>query len=346
MVGLIALEPGDIAYSKLRPYLRKSFLVNEPLAGTSELITFVPRQNLECRYLFYVTQSQPWLDWADLSSTGTKMPRTSAAAMLDFRLELPPLEEQRRIANYLDAATARIDAVVGLCAQHVELIEERDCSLVDALVDPPSTGVTIPLARVARLQSGLTVDGQRSLKGARDYPYLRVANVQADELDLSEVKMITVPLAVARRSLLRRGDVLMTEGGDIDKLGRGTVWRGEIDGCLHQNHVFAVRTDPRRLLPEYLALLTRCSSARRYFESTGVRSTNLASTSSSKVLAFPIAMTAIDAQRTRVNEYARIHDVHSLLRSRMRSQIALLAERRQALITAAVTGQFDVSSAA
>lgn len=75
------------------------------------------------------------------------------------------------------------------------------------------------------------------------------------------------------------GDVLMTEGGDLDKLGRGTVWRGEIEECLHQNHVFAVRPVKERLDSRYLSLLTRSSLARRYFEGTGVKTTNLASTS-------------------------------------------------------------------
>ena len=60
-------------------------------------------------------------------------------------------------------------------------------------------------------------------------------------LDLQEVKEIVVRRADLDRYILRRGDVLMTEGGDLDKLGRGTVWQDELVGCLHQNHLFAVR---------------------------------------------------------------------------------------------------------
>jgi type I restriction enzyme S subunit len=96
---------------------------------------------------------------------------------------------------------------------------------------------------------------------------------------------------------LKRGDVLMTEGGDLDKLGRGTVWDDEIENCLHQNHVFAVRPDPSKLLPEYLALVTQSSYARAYFESTGTKTTNLASTSSSKIRDFRIPLVDLDEQR-------------------------------------------------
>lgn len=137
----------------------------------------------------------------------------------------------------------------------------------------------------------------------------------------------------------------MTEGGDIDKLGRGTVWRGEIPGALHQNHVFALRPDPDRLDAEYLALLTRSVHGRCYFEATGVKSTNLASTSSSKVKSFPIPLPALREQRSAVMEVNSALEGTSRLRDALESQITLLEERKRALITAAVTGQIDVTTA-
>lgn len=176
-------------------------------------------------------------------------------------------------------------------------------------------------------------------------PYLRVANVQADRIDLSSVTEITVPREVAARSTLRPGDVLMTEGGDIDKLGRGTVWRGELPDALHQNHVFALRPDPERLNGDYLAFLTRSLHGRCYFESTGVRSTNLASTSSSKVLSFPIPLPPLEQQRQAVADIRSALDLADQAKSALQRQLSLLAERRRSLITAAVTGQIDVTTA-
>lgn len=113
----------------------------------------------------------------------------------------------------------------------------------------------VRLREIAALQTGLA----KSPKKLRDpvvRPYLRVANVQDGRVDLSEVKTIEVERTAASRFELQYGDVLMTEGGDFDKLGRGSVWRGEIPECLHQNHVFAVRADTSRLLPEYLSAWT------------------------------------------------------------------------------------------
>ncbi|MEV4497095.1 hypothetical protein AB0J84_15510 [Micromonospora arborensis] len=137
----------------------------------------------------------------------------------------------------------------------------------------------------------------------------------------------------------------MTEGGDLDKLGRGTVWRGEIPDCLHQNHVFALRPELDRLDCEYLALMTQTVHGRCYFESTGSKTTNLASTNSSKILSFPIPLPSVSRQRELVRGARSRLEVIERARQEIDRQLALLAERHQALITAAVTGQIDVSTA-
>jgi hypothetical protein len=115
---------------------------------------------------------------------------------------------------------------------------------------------------------------------------------------------------------------------------------------LHQNHIFAVRPDPRHLDSWYLALLTQSSHARAYFESTGVQSTNLASTSSSKILDLPIPVLPVEVQREIVAQWKQKAALNSRMRSALTSQMLLLQERRQALITAAVTGQLDVPETA
>jgi type I restriction enzyme M protein len=213
----------------------------------------------------------------------------------------------------------------------------------------PILPADLPLVRlryVCRLQSGLTVDGARDVDGdVVTRPYLRVANVQAGWVDLEDVAEITVPRVMATRCRLRPGDVLMTEGGDLDKLGRGTVWRGEIDDCLHQNHIFALRPDPDKLDADYLALLTQSFHGRCYFESTGVKTTNLASTNSSKILAFPVPLPELNVQCRLVSTLSVHIELAERTLKAIERQMNLLAERKQALITAAVTGQSDTTAA-
>ena len=262
--------------------------------------------------------------------------------------------DQHIVANYLDAETARIDALVEKKRRMVELLEERSQSAI-AESNPGAIiygrdgrpmgieGVSCPrLGSVSLIQSGLTLDqGRDSGANSVTAPYLRVANVQDGRLDLEVLKEVTVPIDLARRCSLRPGDVLMTEGGDPDKLGRGTVWPGEISPCLHQNHIFAVRTS-KDLLPEYLALMTRTPYARAYFEMTASKTTGIASTSTTKIASFRIPLPPIRDQKSiveaTVGKLARIDQT----RGRVETQIALLAEHRQALINAAVIGELPI----
>lgn len=171
------------------------------------------------------------------------------------------------------------------------------------------------LRDVAVLQPGLAV-GSRMPKDPVVRPYLSVANVQDGHLALTEVKQIAVDRARASRYELRDGDVLMTEGGDFDKLGRGTVWRGQIPGCLHQNHVYAVRPDSTRLLSDYLAAWTASTAGRQYFRACSKQTTNLASVNARQVRNAPLFLPPVEYQASVVavlSAWARAADKFSAL---------------------------------
>lgn len=151
------------------------------------------------------------------------------------------------------------------------------------------------LSEVATIQTGLA-KGKKNIKDPVTLPYLRVANVQDGYLDLSEVKEIQVAKSEVERYRLKPNDVLLTEGGDLDKLGRGYVWGGQIEPCLHQNHIFVVRTDEKKLRPHFFAALTSSPYGRKYFLNCAKRTTNLASINSSQVKSFPVLLPPIKEQ--------------------------------------------------
>jgi type I restriction enzyme S subunit len=161
---------------------------------------------------------------------------------------------------------------------------------------PPSGWKKTALDHVAEVQTGIA-KGKAINGAAVTLPYLRVANVQDGHVDLSVIKEITLKPSEVDRYSLRKGDVLFTEGGDFDKLGRGTVWNGEIEPCLHQNHVFAVRPNPDRLLPEFLAFQAASQYGRRYFRLSSKQSTNLASINSTQLKQFPVLLPPLTEQR-------------------------------------------------
>jgi type I restriction enzyme, S subunit len=150
---------------------------------------------------------------------------------------------------------------------------------------------------VTDLASGVTKG--RSLVGRKTtaLPYLRVANVQAGFLDLKVIKTIDVPNdEIDEGLLLRGGDVLLTEGGDWDKLGRSAIWNGEVAPCTHQNHVFRARPlgamDPR-----WISMFTNSPDGRSYFQSCAKRTTNLASINMTQLRACPVPVPPVAEQR-------------------------------------------------
>lgn len=154
---------------------------------------------------------------------------------------------------------------------------------------------------MAEIQTGISKSASRKLTDPVEVPYLRVANVQDGHLDLSVIKHISIERKNLERYTLQKGDVLLTEGGDFDKLGRGTVWNNEIESCVHQNHVFSVRTDATVLLPKFLSILTASSYGKRYFISCSKQSTNLASINSTQLKQFPVLLPSLDVQKSIVS---------------------------------------------
>lgn len=185
----------------------------------------------------------------------------------------------------------------------------------------------VPLHEVAEVRTGIA-KGKTGLKNPVELPYLRVANVQDGHVNLIEVKRINVEREQVDRYSLRTGDILMTEGGDFDKLGRGDVWQGQIDPCLHQNHVFAVRPQADRIDPFYLAALAASGYGRTYFLGCAKRSTNLASINSSQLKTFPVLLPPLPEQRRIARVLSTWHQSiaateHLLANSRKQKQALL-----------------------
>ncbi len=348
----------DTIVSTVRTYLRAHWTMREPgadLVASTGFAVLTPRPVLDPWYLGWLAQSDLVVEEVVARSVGVSYPAINPFEIGNVLVPDTPLPKQQAIAHFLDAETGCIDALIGKKRRLRSLLEERAALLLNDLVGAdhivPSDGVPVGIAgtesvrlgAVAQVQCGLTLDANRPQGPlAVSLPYLRVANVQDGQLDLSDLKEVMVAPELAARTRLRRGDVLMTEGGDPDKLGRGTVWEGAVDPCLHQNHVFAVRPKPSRLLPEYLALVTRSSYARRYFEVTATKTTGIASTSTSKVAAFRVPLPNVQVQRALVQRHHDASRLSQAVAARLSHQLSLLQEHRQALITAAVTGEMEV----
>lgn len=186
----------------------------------------------------------------------------------------------------------------------------------------PGDWAVIELATRATIQSGIAKNANAALRDPVAVPYLRVANVQDGYLDLREVALIEIERSDLNRYAVLPGDVLMNEGGDLDKLGRGALWHGQINPCVHQNHVFVVRCKTG-LVPEYLNAWTSTAQARRYFMQAGRQTTNLASINKTSLGELTVAVPPTEHEQHQIAK--AISDADALIDSLEQ----LLTKKRQ-----------------
>ena len=279
--------------------------------------------------------------------------------MAEIRITQPSALEKKIIVNFLDHETAKIDALIEKQQQLIALLKEKRQAVISHAVtkglnpnvrmkdsgvewlgEVPEHWVVSRLKYTSNLQSGIPKGNDLTGKISISVPMLRVANVQDGYLNLDDIHEILIEPNQLERYSLKYGDVLMNEGGDNDKLGRGAVWKSQISPCIHQNHVFAIR--PFSIEPEWLDLLTRASYAKFHFYMVAKQSTNLASISSTNIKETPIIIPPLD-ERQKIMRFV-LEKINSFENAEIKcsSQISLMQERRTALISAAVTGKIDV----
>ncbi|UEP34728.1 restriction endonuclease subunit S [Burkholderia ambifaria] len=293
------------------------------------------RRSFDWKWLYYVMSS---FDLRKLNEA-SGVPSLSRASLEALVISTPPPLEQEKIAATLTAVDDKLDVL----ARQIDATQTLKRGLMQTLFSRNVGGgsdeawFVVPLCEVAEVRTGVA-KGKKGLKEPVELPYLRVANVQDGYFDLSEVKTIAVEVSQVERYALRSGDVLMTEGGDFDKLGRGDVWEGEISPCLHQNHVFAVRPDPEKLNSYFLAALAASDYGKQYFLSCAKRTTNLASINSSQLKAFPVLLPPLEIQREISEVVAAANAKVAVLESRQ----AALQSLKRGLMQKLLTGEWRV----
>lgn len=274
-------------------FLNHRAMLGCPAYVSSHLATIVAKESAIPDYLYFFLLT---VDARDIAPRNN-YPSLRLPDIAGVDIPLPPLSEQERIVEVLRQADAirRKRAEARRLADRI--LPAAFHSLFGELEPERTTFQSVALEEVAAIRSGVTKGRRLHGKETILVPYLRVANVQDGFLDLSEVKEISVLPADLEKYHLEDGDILMTEGGDPDKLGRGCIWRGQVNGCIHQNHVFRVRPDQSRILPEFLAATLRTSYAKSYFFRAAKRTSNLASINSSQVKHFPFPLPPMEMQR-------------------------------------------------
>lgn len=224
-------------------------------------------------------------------------------------IPLPPLPEQRRIVDILN----RANGIRRLRREAQEKARQVIPALFVKMFGDPSRESprwpTAPLREVAEIGSGITKGRRLKNLESIELPYLRVANVQDGYLNLEEIRTIDVHPSEVSRFRLEPGDLVMTEGGDPDKLGRAAIWNGEIQDCVHQNHVFRVRCRQAIVLPQYVRELAGSQYGKGYFLRIAKRTTGIATINKTQLGAFPIPVPPLSLQQAFASRVAALQSI-------------------------------------
>jgi type I restriction enzyme S subunit len=248
---------------------------------------------LDKKYLYYFLVSDSFQGF--LKSVGSRAAQAgfNKDDFAELKIPLPPLETQKQIAAVLEKADQ-------LCKDCQQMEQELNSLAQSVFIEMFGGQLASPhhsLGDVSNVVSGVTKGQKHNNKVIVKAPYMRVANVQAGYLNLDEIKEIEVRDTDVEKYKLQIGDVLLTEGGDHDKLGRGAIWNGEIENCIHQNHVFRVRLDTSLYTPEWLNGYLKTTFAKRYFLKCAKKTTNLASINITQLKGLPMPSVDISEQK-------------------------------------------------
>ncbi|QPN56600.1 restriction endonuclease subunit S [Synechococcus sp. CBW1107] len=300
--------------------------------ASEHAVVVTPRASYDIDYLTYVLGEMHLNRYSESSA----QPGLSVSKLLKLPLAAPRSEaEQRSIALALSNMDALLGELGNLIAKRRGIKQAAMQELLTGKRRLPGFegewGVKT-LRQVAMIRSGITKNSGTKIQNPVKVNYLRVANVQDGFFDLSEISKIEIPRhEVAKYSVLA-GDVLMNEGGDLDKLGRGAVWQGLGEPCVHQNHVFVVRPDPS-LSSSYLNSWITSSIARDYFLIAGKQTTNLASISKSSLGELPIHLPSLEEQEAITDILDTMDSEIRRLEERHTKTIALKQGMMQQLLT-------------
>jgi len=357
---------GDIVVNRMRAFEGGAGI--SPVDGmvSSDYAVLRPGARLDGRYLHHLIRSRWFVGEmiARLRGIGNievgnvRTPRINVDDLGDIRIGLPDRREQRAIADYLDAEVARIDSLAAVRRRSVDLARERFAASVwwattkgvthgpwrgsglEWVGGIPAHWGTPAVGLMFEVQLGKMLNSDATASG-KQHPYLRNENVQWDRIDLDDLNRMHFDAADRLRYGLRNGDLLVCEGGEV---GRAAMWRGELPDCYYQKALHRVRAR-RSGNVRFLMYVLRAARERGVFTTEGNTSTIVHLTAEKlRSHRFPCPPTREqdnivefldrEAARIRVTEQA------------VERQIALLTERRQALITAAVTGHLEIPGVA
>lgn len=283
--GYFAYNPSRINVGSIDWQNHEDRVIVSPL-----YVVFGVSKHIDQQYLLYYLKSDIMLSLIKESATGSVRDNLKLSTLEEFPINLRPIDEQRHIAAVLDKVSDLIAKRKQQLDKLDEIVKAKFVEMFGDTILNPNHLQSIPLQNMADIVSGITKGRKTNNTELFEVPYMAVSNVKAGHIDWTTVKTIEATKAEIEQYRLLPYDVLMTEGGDPDKLGRGAIIKGPPKNCIHQNHIFRVRTDRTKLLPQYFEEYLQHAKAKKYFLNCAKQTTGIASINMKQLRNLPVLL--------------------------------------------------------
>ena len=250
------------------------------------------------KYLEMVLRSPKSIEFYRSKLTGTVNRRghMSDADFLSMDIPLPDRDTQSKILKTMKQTTSVLYSRQQQLAKLDELIKARFVEMFGDMLLNSLEWPEKPLEGLADIVSGITKGRKTTETGLIEVPYMAVSNVKSGYIDWTTIKTILATKQEIEQYRLMPDDILMTEGGDPDKVGRGAIIKNPLKDSIHQNHIFRVRLDKSELLPAYFAEYLQHQKAKRYFLGCAKQTTGIASINMRQLRALPVLIPPLPLQ--------------------------------------------------
>ena len=292
--GLSYLPTGTVILSSRAP-IGKTAIAGCEMCCNQGFKNLICSDAIYNEYLYFFLKSKT--DYLNSLGRGATFKEISKSIVESIEIPLPEVNQQKEIAEKFKKLEQLISLRKQQLAKLDELVKARFVEmfgdvLLNSMQWPEKT-----LENMADIVSGITKGRKTAEADLQEVPYMAVSNVKDGYIDWTTVKTILATRQEIEQYRLMPDDILMTEGGDPDKVGRGAIIKVPLKNSIHQNHIFRVRLDEQEILPSFFAEYLRHQKAKRYFLGCAKQTTGIASINMRQLRALPTLVPPLSLQK-------------------------------------------------
>lgn len=316
---------GEILYGKLRPYLNKVHLADGDGICSTDIYVLRPRQRkIHPAFAANYLRSPSVLSVVSNAMAGANLPRIGQETLLRIPVAVPPMAEQQRIAKLLHEADELRKLRAGADRRTADLIPALFSEMFGDPFGSPRGWPVVQVQEAGRVQLGR----QRAPKyqtGKFTRPYVRVANVFEDEIDVTDLLTMDFDGRDFRKYQLEYGDILLNEGQSTELVGRPAMWRNEVPECCFQNTLVRFQSDGERVLPDFALGVFLAYFRQGRFAQISSKTSNVAHLGASRFGKMPFPLPPVSVQTKFADRVSNIRNLQ-IDQTTSRSRLAELVK--------------------